>query len=205
MIELLTSGAGFGFTAGSIIGPLQTYLINETLLKGWQRSVIIAFSPLFTDAPIIFLMVVVLNQLSQNAIGLLQIVGGLYILTLVRPTWKQAQQPPDLNDTMQMGSPRQSLGRAMMINWLNPGPYLFWGTVLGPLLVSGLEKSMLHGLMFMLGFYGAFIGILIGLTLLFTRLRYLDKRYVGYMMRVTVLILFLFGLRLVFQGIGKLV
>ncbi|MBZ0309466.1 MAG: LysE family transporter [Anaerolineae bacterium] len=204
MIELLTSGAGFGFTAGSMIGPLQTYLINETLLKGWQRSVIIAFSPLFTDAPIIFLMVVVLNQLPENAIGLLQIVGGFYILTLVRPTWKQSQQPPDLNDAVQAGSQRQTLGRAMMINWLNPGPYLFWGTVLGPLLVGGLEKSVLHGLMLMLGFYGAFIGVMLGLTILFTRLRYLDKRYVGYMMRLTVLILLFFGIRLVLQGIDKL-
>lgn len=204
MIELFTSGVGFGFTAGSMIGPLQTYLINETLLKGWQRSLIIAFSPLFADAPIIFLMVVVLNQLPNSVVGLLQIVGGAYILSLIRPTWKRAQQPPDLADAVPKGTQRQTLGRAMMIIWLSPGPYLFWGTVLGPLLVKGLNKSALHGLMMVLGFYGTFIGFMLLLTLIFTRIRHLDRRVVGGIIRLSVLILLFFGLRLIYQGMGEL-
>lgn len=201
MLSMFTSGAGFGFTAGTLIGPLQTYLINETLLKGWQRSMVIAFSPLFTDAPIIFLMVVVLKQLPETAVAALQIIGGIFILTLVRPTWKQAQNPPELDSELPQGSQRQTLGRAMLINLLNPGPYLFWGTVLGPLLVKGLEQTIFHGLVFLFGFYGTFIGIMLGLTLIFAKLRHLDRRIVQNAMRLSVFILIFFGLRLIYEGV----
>lgn len=203
MLSMFTSGAGFGFTAGTLIGPLQTYLINETLLKGWQRSMVIAFSPLFTDAPIIFLMVVVLKQLPETAVAALQIIGGIFILTLVRPTWQQAQNPPALDGELPQGSQRQTLGRAMLINLLNPGPYLFWGTVLGPLLVKGLEQTIFHGLVFLFGFYGTFIGIMLGLTLIFAKLRHLDRRIVQNAMRLSVVILIFFGLRLIYEGVSR--
>lgn len=204
MFNLLSSGAGFGFTVGTIIGPLQTYLINETLLKGWQRSMIIAFTPLFADLPIIFLMVVVLKQLPEEAIAALQLIGGVFILTLVRPAWQQAQRPPEIETDQPTQSQSRTLGKAVMITWLSPGPYIFWGAVLGPLFVKGLEQSVWHGAVFLLGFYGTFVGIMLLTTFIFTRLRHLDKRIVQNIMRLSVLILIYFGLRLLYDGVTGL-
>lgn len=42
---------------------------------------------------------------------------------------------------------------------ISPGPYLFWLTVTGPILLSALRISTLNTAAFLLGFYGVFIRI----------------------------------------------
>ena len=82
MIELIGRGISLGVFAGSMPGPLQALLINETLLGGWRRSFVIAFSPLLTDMPIIVVVVFFLDQLPDGFIPAIQLVGGGFVLYL---------------------------------------------------------------------------------------------------------------------------
>ncbi|MFP4323234.1 MAG: LysE family translocator [Anaerolineales bacterium] len=201
MLAFLVQGAGFGFAAGSIPGALHTFLISQTLAQGWRGSYLIPFSPLLTDAPIILLMVLVLGGLPAWVISGLQIVGGLYILHLARVAWGQARGPI-LENVPPAG--RTTLWRAMVVNWLNPAPYIFWGAVTGPLLVEALDESLWHGALFLGGFYGVFIGIMVLVALVFHRLRALGERLVRGMLRVSAALLVFLGITFLLSGAGVL-
>lgn len=203
MIALIARGISLGFAAGSIPGPLHTFLIKETLLRGGSKSIIIILAPFTADLPLILLMVLVLDRLPDGIIRILQIVGGLFILTLARGAWRQARTAHLLleNPSESNSSVRITFWRALLVNWLNPAPYIFWGTVNGPLLVKGLDQSLLHGLAFLAAFYGTFMVIMVGVVVVFHAARRLDARLVRGMVQFSALVLFFFGLSLIWQGI----
>ena len=202
MIELISQGAGFGFAAGTIFGPLHTFLVNETIIGGWRRSIIIVLTPLIADFPLILLMVFVLDRLPDSLIRLLQVVGAMFILTLARSAWIQSNAEQVFETEAPVNARRFTLSRALLLSWLNPAPYIFWGTVLGPLLVEALEKSIWHGTAFLVSFYGVFLGIMSMVALIFDRLRHLDERFIRGVMKVSAVILVLFSLRLLAEGFG---
>ena len=143
MLTFLLQGLTLGFAAGAQPGPFQTYLISQTLSQGWRRTWIAAFAPLFSDGPIVALVLLVLSQVPDWFQRVLQIVGGLFVLYLAWSAYKAWQAfAPDSDATPQTG-PR-SLLRAAMMNALSPGPYLFWSLVIGPLITSVTSSSCLE-------------------------------------------------------------
>jgi len=205
MIELVIRGITLGMNAGLSPGPLQTYIIQTSLKLGWRRSLIVVLSPLLADLPIILLIVFVLSQFPPTFIHIVQIVGGLFLLYLAWNAWKDARSGARIgggSEDRPITSQRGILIRAVQVNFLSPGPYIFWGTINGPLLMQGLRQSVLHGIGFLLAFYGMFLGILCGLVLLTDRLRHLSDRANRWILMGLALILAVFGLSLIGQGLG---
>ncbi|MCC6805094.1 MAG: LysE family transporter, partial [Anaerolineae bacterium] len=87
MLALIARGITLGLTAGVLPGPLQTFLIQTTLTQGWRKGIILVFSPLLSDIPIILLTVLVLAQFPPDFIRVVQIAGGLFVLWLARAAW----------------------------------------------------------------------------------------------------------------------
>ncbi len=58
----LLQGIGYGLIAASQPGPFQTYLISQTLTRGWKRTLPAALAPLVSDGFIILVCVLVLSQ-----------------------------------------------------------------------------------------------------------------------------------------------
>lgn len=203
-MEFLLSGITLGLSAGLLPGPLQTYLIQLALTLGWRRTLIAVLSPLIADIPVIILMVFILSRFPPEITRWLQIAGGLFVLWLAWGTWRQLRAGKVIGaeaGTLTM-TPRQVLVRMIGVNLLSPGPYIFWSTVNGPLLVQGLNQSVLHGAAFLVGFYGMFLGILTALVIVFDRLRRLDPRVTQALLLITVIALVLLGLSLIAQGLG---
>ncbi|MCZ2096159.1 MAG: LysE family transporter [Anaerolineae bacterium] len=143
MLALIARGITLGLTAGILPGPLQTFLIQTTLTQGGRRGIVAVFSPLLSDIPIILLTVLVLAQFPPEFIRVVQIAGGLFVLWLARAAWLsfRAGVMIGAGGEAQNMSVRDLLLRGLMINLLSPGPYIFWGTVNGPLLVDGMRES----------------------------------------------------------------
>ena len=74
----MIQGIGYGFAAALQPGPLQTYLISQTLLKGWQKTLPAALAPLLSDGPIIMLCLFVLSQVPLWLESLLYIAGDYF-------------------------------------------------------------------------------------------------------------------------------
>jgi threonine/homoserine/homoserine lactone efflux protein len=204
MLALITRGATLGLTAGVLPGPLQTYLIQTTLTQGWRKSLPLVLSPLIADIPVILLTTVILSQVPPELIRAIQIIGGVFVLWLARAAWLSFRAGAGFGEGGEVLtlSVRQLLTRAVMVNLLSPGPYIFWATVNGPLLVQGLRESVLHGVAFMVAFYGTFLAMLVAFIVVFDRVRALDPRVTRALLLVITVVLVVFGVSLVGQGVG---
>jgi threonine/homoserine/homoserine lactone efflux protein len=203
MEVLLLGGVSLGFLAAVQPGAFQTYVINAALSLGWRRGIVAIFAPLIADIPIILVVVFVLGQvLPPVAKVLLRIVGGLFLLWLAFVTWKQLRTGITIGGEATQSAGQATLKRAVLMILLSPGPYIAWSTFNGALLLQGLEQSPLHAVAFLAAFYVTFLTLLALIVVVFDRLRRLDERVTRAVLRLTVLILVVFGLLLIVQGLG---
>jgi threonine/homoserine/homoserine lactone efflux protein len=200
MWPYILQGIVYGFAAAAQPGPLQTYLISQTLRTGWKRSLPAAFAPLFSDGPIIALSLLILSQIPPWLQRSLYIAGGLFVLYLaygVYKSWKNFD--PDLPDIET--KTQQGIFKAAMINTLNPNPYIFWSLVTGPILVNGWRETPLYGVVFITGFYVTMILGFSALMLVFGSARKLGARVNHALLGISAVALFCFGLYQVWMGI----
>jgi threonine/homoserine/homoserine lactone efflux protein len=167
MFSYLLQGLALGFPAAAQPGPLQAYLLAQALQNGWRRTLPAALAPLVSDGPIIFLVVLILTQLPPLALTGMRLVGGLFILYLAMLAVRGVRQMGDLDPEMGVPSAapvaRQSVWQAAVMNLLNPNPYIFWGTVGGPILLAGWAQGVASAVLFLVGMYIMLVG---GLALL---------------------------------------
>ena len=71
MWNYLMLGAVLAFAAAVQPGPFQTFLVSETLSRGWRRTVPAAFAPLLSDAPIVAVALLVLTRIPGEMIRIL--------------------------------------------------------------------------------------------------------------------------------------
>jgi len=202
VLSFFLRGAALGIGAAASPGPLQTLLISETLVGGWRRGARVTLAPLVTDLPVIVLAVFVLRRVPPVIVQALGIVGGLFVLYVAAGMWRQwrAAAGPDIAGTNGQPPGWKGLRRAVMLNWLNPNPYAFWLLVSGPILVAALGRSMLHGAVFLIGFYGVFVAGMLVLVVLFDQARRFGRRFVRGLLLLSIVILVIFGAVLVGQG-----
>ncbi len=82
MLAYLIQGIGYGFAAAVQPGPFQTYLISQTLNRGWRHTLPAALAPLVSDGPIIIISLAILSQVPPWFERIISLAGGLFILFL---------------------------------------------------------------------------------------------------------------------------
>ncbi len=182
----LTIGIVLGLAAGLAPGPLLALTITQSLKYGIAEGVKVAMAPLITDAPIVIAALWLLfrlqsidNSLGDILLGMLSLVGGLYVFYLALENFRAK---PVYVDSVQ-AAPR-SLLKAVMVNALNPHPYLFWMTVGGPLMLKQSRQSVVPALIFILFFYLCLVGSKISLAIITGRFReFLAGRHYLFMVR----------------------
>ena len=200
MLGYVIQGIGYGFAAAVQPGPFQTYLISQTLSRGWRRALPVALGPLVSDGPIVALVLLVLSRVPESLQRFLYIAGGLFILYLARNaflTWRSF----DMAAAVAAQSGQQSLLKAGLMNALSPGPYMYWSLVTGPVLLAGWREAPANGIGFLAGFYVALIASLAGLVVLFGTARKLGPRVTRALLGVSAVALLGFGLFQLWQGI----
>lgn len=154
-------------------------MIAQSLLGGWRRAAPVTFGPLIADIPIAFTLVFVMSQVPDEFLQFVKFAGAALLLFLAWGLWKEIrarEASVAAAGTAPPPSPLRGLAQGVMMIFLSPGPYLFWGLVLGPLLLQALEKSLLHGIAFLAGFYVLSIGVLQLIALVLGRIGQLSLR-----------------------------
>lgn len=193
-------GIGYGFAAAVQPGPFQTYIISQTLLRGWRRTLIAALAPLISDGPIIALCLLVLSQVPAWFERFLYVAGGLFILYLAfgaYQSWKKFEAKVNVNDA----ETGQSVWKAALMNALSPGPYVFWTLVTGPILMRGWREMPIYGVGFLAGFYVTIVSGIAVLILLFGLARELGPKVNRSLIGISAVALFCFGLYQLWQGV----
>jgi len=208
----LLQGIGYGLIAASQPGPFQTYLISQTLTRGWKRTLPAALAPLISDGPIILICILMLSQVPAWLQGFLYIAGGLFILYLAYGTYK-AWKNFNAQAAVRGGAPQEcfakdgttsiaqhSVLKAALMNALNPNPYIFWTLVTGPILLSGWRETPVNGIGFLAGFYGTLIGSLAAIILVFGTAARLGPKVNRVLLGISAIALFCFGVYQLWLG-----
>jgi threonine/homoserine/homoserine lactone efflux protein len=197
----LLQGIALGITAAGSPGPFQAYLISLGLSGNWRRGLAASFAPLISDAMIVTIIMLLLSRLPPTFLRVVGLVGGFFSLYLawgLFKTWRTASSDILENSSIDHSmSLWKTLWQAVLLNSLSPGPYTFWTLVNGPLVLEALRSSALHGLAFLVGFYGLFIISNILVMLLFLQARRLGPQSTRMMKLLSTLILAGFGLFLI--------
>ena len=216
-LALLVQGMALGLSAASTPGPLQSFLISQTLISGRRSGALIAFAPVVSDMPIVVLTLLILQRFPDWFIAFISVFGGLFALYVSRGiflTWRQKNRDyepaVDLNANLsnQSGtelSSKDSLrlfGKAVLMNWLSPGLYMFWAFANGPIVISAFRESQAAGFAFLIGFYSVLTGGLLLIVFLFDQARKFGQKAVNVMLLFSLAIMLGFGFFLIFRGIS---
>ncbi|MBN1642162.1 MAG: LysE family transporter [Anaerolineae bacterium] len=196
----LVQGVGYGFAAAAQPGPFQAYLLSQTLKRGWRRALPIALAPLISDGPIIALVLLVLSRVPEGMIRVLQIAGGLFTLYLAWRAYR-AWRAEDAR-AVEVRAPPRTLLHAALMNALAPGPYLYWSTITGPILITGWRAAPANGVGLLAGFYAAMVSTLAAMIVLFGTAQRLGARVTRVLCAASVVILAGFGLYQLAQGLS---
>jgi threonine/homoserine/homoserine lactone efflux protein len=199
MLPYIIQGIGFGFSAAVLPGPFQTYIITQTLARGWKRTLPAALAPLVSDGPIIALCLLVLSQVPVWFERFLHLAGGSFILYLAfgaYRAWKNFNSSLPSTDS----ATQQSLLRGALMNALSPGPYIYWSVVTGPILLKGWRETPVNGIGFLAGFYLTIILTLCTIILVFGIAQKLGPKVNRTMLGVSIIALFCFGLLQLWLG-----
>jgi threonine/homoserine/homoserine lactone efflux protein len=183
----------FGFAAAVQPGPLLLYLISLTLRSGWKRSLPGVFSPLITDGPIALVCLFLLSRLPAGFLQYIQVAGGLFLLWLAYKAfldWKRFKGGDMITTATSAG---KTLFHSTIVNFLNPGPYLGWSLVIGPLFLKGWKVQPINGILVIFSFYLTMIVCTMAILLLFHLAKERGPRLQRVLIGLSVLFLGLFG------------
>jgi threonine/homoserine/homoserine lactone efflux protein len=202
MITSLSAGIIIGLSAGFSPGPLLTLVISQSLKHGVKEGIKVAVAPLITDLPIILISIFILEELAnfRTILGVISIIGGLFVAYLAYESFQTSRFRIDIQDA----EPR-SLRKAIVVNVLNPHPYLFWFSLGAPTILKEWKENPFTAIAFITGFYACLVGSKI-FTAAFvskTRQSFISKVYT-YLMRVLGILLLLFAFLLFRDGINLL-
>ncbi|MCK9151394.1 LysE family translocator [Methanobacterium alcaliphilum] len=199
MIELLLAGITLGLYAGFSPGPLLVLVISQTIKHGYKEGFKVAFAPIISDIPIIIICLLFLSLISgyDLVLGIISLIGGVYLGYLSYECFKT-------KGTMTEAPSKQpkSLQKGVILNLLNPSPYIFWITIGGPIIIPAYNNNPLSLLLFIAGFYSFLVGSKIVLSYAVGKSRdFLTGTLYLHIMRVLGGVLVIFSLYFLKQGI----
>ena len=204
MLSYLIFGITYAFAAAVQPGPLLTYIISQTLKKGWRSTLPAAFAPVISDIPILILILFLLSTMPDSFIFILRIGGGLFLLYLGFRAFK-SWQAFDADQTILNESGQQTLFNAVFVNLLNPAPYLGWSLILGPIFIEGWKLAPINGIAMVIGFYVTMILTLAGIIILFGFARKMGSKVSKILIGLSSIVLFAFGIYQLWLGINYFV
>lgn len=201
MINYFIFGISYAFACVVQPGPFQVFLLSQSFTNGWRKTIPLVFAPMLSDLPIIILVLLIFSKVPQEVLLTLQCFGGVFLLYLAfnaYKTWCNFTQSINQDIT-----PQRNIIKAVMINLINPNPYLAWSLVMGPLLIKGWSENPVYGIILLIGFYGSMIICSMGMVVLLAAARNFGHRVIRISVGISAIAFAIFGLYQLWSGITK--
>jgi threonine/homoserine/homoserine lactone efflux protein len=152
LLKYLLIGSSFAFAAAAQPGPLQAFLLARVAANGWRRTLPAALAPLISDGPIALLILLILHRVPGGIERALRLAGGVVLLYFAYAAFMEWRRTRDLAAQTGGSAPR-TLFQAVAVNLVNPGPYIGWSLVLGPLAIEAWQQTPAHAVGLVAAFY----------------------------------------------------
>jgi threonine/homoserine/homoserine lactone efflux protein len=191
-METLLFALGVGLAAGGAPGPFMALVIAVSLERGFWAGLRVALVPLITDLPVMIACLVVVRALPDRFIGSLGYLGAAVLIILGVQMWRTSRKSEEqLAARPLLGD----IGRAVLVNFLSPYPWLFWFSIGAPRVLGAWETSPALSIGFIVIFYIGLIGATTAVAAISAR----SRRFLGG--RVYRLVIRFCGVALVLLGI----
>lgn len=203
MLVYLIAGISLGLSAGFSPGPLFAMVISQTIRHGLKEGVKAAVSPIITDVPIILVCTLLLSRISafNPALGLISIVGGVFLLYLAYESMKIKEMKEDSG----LAEETNSMLKGAVVNALSPHPYLFWIMVGSPMILNAYTQGITHAASFIVSFYICLIGAKVVLAVIVNKSRdFLQGKVYIYALKTLGALLIIFAFLLFKDGLNLL-
>ena len=120
--------------------------------SGWRRTLPASLAPLISDGPIAVLILLVLHRLPDGFEDFLKAAGGILLLYFAVRAFLEWRREKD-GAAMEAHSAPRTLFQAVAVNMVNPGPYLGWSLILGPLAIEAWRQTPAHAVALVAAFY----------------------------------------------------
>jgi threonine/homoserine/homoserine lactone efflux protein len=199
MWYFLVYGVSLGVAVAVAPGPLQAYLLTQTRRWGVRRTWPLILAPVISDIPIIALVLLALAWLPEWALRGLQIAGGLLLLYLAYEQYQSHNTPHAAPPPPQAAT--STFLKAVLLNALSPGPYIFWTTIAGPLFWRAWAIEPTQAVLFLASFGLALVAGLAFYVWLSGTTRRLEARHQPLINTLTIVIMCGFGTYQIYAGL----
>jgi len=199
MITNLIFGITYAFACVVQPGPFQAFLFSQSVTNGWRKTIPLVFAPLLSDVPVIILVLLVLTYVPPEVLQILQIVGGVFLLYLAFNAYNAWRRFAPISK--EESAPQFTFFKAILVNLLNPNPYIAWSLVMGPLLIKGWNENPVNGIVLLTGFYGSMIIYSIAMIGIFAAARNFGPRINRIAIGISVFAFAAFGVYQLWSGI----
>lgn len=194
--------ASLGFSVAIAPGPLQAYLLAQTLRHGPRRTLPLILAPVVSDIPIIALVLFALAWLPEWALRGLQVAGGLLLLYMAFELYRTLRaHTADSSAPVSRFGAGQSFAKAVLMNALSPGPYIFWSTIAGPLFWRAWAEAQWLAYAFLAAFGVALVAGLAAYVWATGSTRHIDDRYKPLVNGAVAVVLLGFGAYQIYAGL----
>lgn len=157
IFSFFTQGVTLGFSAAASPGPFQAFLFTSASRVGVWRTLPLALAPLVSDGPIVAVILLALTGMPHGFLRGLEVVGGVFLVWLAWGAFRTVGDAHGRSSRPPEGAAGSFL-RAAVVNAAGPGPWIFWSTVCGPILIEAWRAAPASGIAFLLGFYLLLVG-----------------------------------------------
>ena len=167
-----------------------------------KEGIKVAIAPLLTDIPIVAVTFLILSRLQAFEVltGIVSLCGAAFIFYLAYDTYLSSRRTPALTDVS-----ANSYQKGVLVNFLSPHPYLFWLLVGAPLITEAGENSTIAQVVFIVCFYLFLVGSKIIIAYVTDKSKQLlSSKYYLYLLRFLAIILVLFGIKLIYDGLAMI-
>ena len=126
-MSYVAAAFAFGLVAGINPGPLGVFVIHQTMSRGFRSGLFASCVPIVTDLPIVVIVALLTLKLGELDwfVAVISIIGSLYLAVIA---YRIFESPGEF-DTDAEEIPSVDWLAGVKMNFLNPVPYIFWGTV----------------------------------------------------------------------------
>jgi len=155
MIDLVIAGILLGIYDGLSPGPMLLLVVSQTIKHDFKEGLKVAFAPLISDIPIIIISLIIISFLEgyKSILGIISILGGVYLVYLAYESFKFKPLKVDVV----VRNPK-SLRKGVTLNLVNPSPYIFWITIGSPIIIPAYMINPVAPFEFIISFYIFLVG-----------------------------------------------
>lgn len=204
---LLGKGFFYGFLMAFMIGPVFFTLIRTSISKGFLSGAELAFGVALSESFIIFISYISVASLADNIFfkSVMGVLGGAIMIIFGLLTFFQQIKKKRLVSQEYLIDNKSNDFRyileGFMLNALNPFVYLFWIGAIGADILDGQYSTAQTVLLFSVTILVIFLTDLLKVYIADKISKYLNSRVLGTIDILVGIVLFGFGLRLLYFGL----